>query len=122
MGGDAKLIPLRASDNGDGTYSLAVNGSSQGTQVTLTNQSGSITTGGTAQTAIAANGARRGFEIQNLSSGDLWINTLATAVQDQPSMRIAPGQLYETPAHRVPTGAVSIIGATTGQKFYAREW
>lgn len=93
-----------------------------GNQVTLTDKSGTITTGGTAQTAMASNASRRGFEVQNLSTGDLWISTLATAVQNQPSMKIAPGQLYETPAHRVSTGAVSIIGATTGQAFYGREW
>lgn len=90
--------------------------------VTPTDRSGTITLGGTAQTAMAANTARKGFWIQNQSTGDLWINSLATAVADSPSMKIAAGALYENPPSGVPVGAVSIIGATTGQKFAAREW
>lgn len=91
------------------------------TAVTMTDKSGTITTGGTAQTPIASNAARKGFEIQNLSTGDLWFSTLAAAVQSQPSVKIAAGQLYETPAGGAGTGAVSLIGATTGQAFMARE-
>ncbi|MCC6315347.1 MAG: hypothetical protein IT337_15190 [Thermomicrobiales bacterium] len=93
-----------------------------GNRVTLTSRSGTITSGGTAQDLAAANASRRGFAIQNLSTGDLYFNTEATAVAGQPSFKIAAGQLYETPIHAVPTGAVSIIGATTGQAFAAREW
>ena len=92
------------------------------TRGTLANGSGSITLGGTAQNAMAANSSRVGFMIQNISAGDLWINTLTTAVADQPSIKVAPGQLYETPLTMPCTGAVSIIGATTGQKFVGREW
>lgn len=90
--------------------------------VSPTDKSGTITTGGTAQVAIAANTARKGFWIQNISTGDLWITSLTTAVADSPSMKIAAGALYESPTGGTPTGAISIIGATTGQKFAAREW
>lgn len=89
---------------------------------TYVDKSGTITAGGTAQTAIALNASRRGFSIQNNSAGDLWFNTLATAVQSQPSMVIPAGSLYESPYGGCPTGAVSIIGATTAQAFSAREW
>lgn len=84
--------------------------------------SGTITAGGTAQTIAAANGGRLGFWIQNQSSGDLFISTVATAVADSPSMKIPPGALYENPVGLCPVGAISIIGATTGQKFAAREY
>lgn len=93
-----------------------------GNQVTATDKSGTITAGGSAQTLMAANANRRGFSIQNNSNGDLWFSGLAAAVQSQPSMRIASGALFETPAHAVGTTAISIIGATTGQAFTAREW
>ena len=85
-------------------------------------KSGTIAAGGTAQVMAAANTSRKGFWIQNASTGDLWINTLATAVQSSPSMKIAAGQIYETPLNGCPTGAVSVIGAVTGQAFTAREW
>jgi len=93
-----------------------------GNQVTSTDKSGTITAGGSAQTIMAANTNRRGFSIQNNSNADLWFSGLATAVVTQPSMRLASGALYESPMHAVVTGAISMIGATTGQAFTAREW
>lgn len=81
-----------------------------------------ITAGGTAQTALAANTARTGYEIQNQSTGTLWFSDVATAVAGEPSFEIAPGATYWTPDTYRPKGAVSIIGATTGQAFAARQW
>lgn len=90
---------------------------------TLRDQSGSIATGGTAQQLMPANGRRRGFSVYNLSSADLWINELgAAAVAGQPSLKITAGTYYETPASGVGVQAVSILGATAGQQFTAREW
>lgn len=89
---------------------------------TYTDKSGTITAGGTAQTPFAINAARRGFLIQNNSAGDLWFNTLATAVQSQPSIKLPAGAYYESPYGGCPTTAISIIGATTAQAFSAREW
>jgi len=85
-------------------------------------KSGTIAAGGTAQTLAAANTSRRGFWVQNNSTGDLWINTLATAIVGQPSLVITSGSLYESPVNGCPTGLISIIGATTGQAFTAREY
>lgn len=93
-----------------------------GAAATRTDKSGTITAGGTAQNAIASNAARKGFEIQNQSSGNLWFSTLAAAVTSQPSVLLPPGALYETPLGGSGTGALSVIGATTGQAFAAREW
>lgn len=88
----------------------------------LTDRSGTIATGGTAQVLMAANSQRRGYWVQNVSSGDLWINALGPAVANQPSILIPPRALYEVDASTVPTTEISIIGATTGQAFSAREW
>lgn len=89
---------------------------------TWVDKSGTVTLGGTAQQIAASNASRRGFIIQNNSSGDLWFSTLATAVVSQPSMKVASGQAFSVTAPDVPTGAISIIGATTSQSFTAREW
>ena len=89
---------------------------------TLTDRSGTITTGGTAQQLMAANASRKGFSVQNLSTGDLWVRELGTAAATQPSMKLVSGAYFETPAGYGATGAISIFGATTGQAFTAREW
>jgi hypothetical protein len=93
--------------------------------------SGTITTGGVAQ-YIDSNirPMRRGFFIQNHSTGDLWVNNSVTvaAVMGQPSIRIPPGALYETPQSgdfgggAYESGFITIIGATTGQAFTGRSW
>jgi hypothetical protein len=123
-----EAIPQKWVDTGDGFFaprSVAVGANGVplgGGAAALADRSGTITLGGTAQNAMAANTARQGFWVQNNSTGDLWINTLATAIVGQPSLRIPAGALYETPVGGVGTGAVSIIGATTAQAFSAREW
>jgi hypothetical protein len=91
--------------------------------VNWADKSGTLTTGGTAQNAAAANAARIGFLLQNPSTTlDLWFSTLATAVQAQPSLKLGPGEAYETPPGLSPTGAISVIGSTTAQPFTCREW
>jgi hypothetical protein len=89
---------------------------------TLTDRSGTVTTGGTAQQLMAANASRKGFSVQNVSAGDLWIRETGTAAAAQPSLKLTSGTYFETPAGYGSTGAVSIFGATTGQAFTAREW
>ena len=91
-------------------------------QGTLTNRSGTVTTGGTAQQLMPSNTSRKGFSVQNLSTGDLWFNSLGTAAASQPSMKLVSGAYFETPAGYGATGGISIFGATTGQAFSAREW
>lgn len=89
---------------------------------TLADRSGTITAGGTAQVLMAANANRIGFAIQNLSTGDLWINPLGTAAATKPSLKIASGVYYETPSGYGAVGAISVFGATTAQAFTAQEW
>lgn len=90
----------------------------------LIDGSGSIATGGTAQQVFTQNTGRQYFILQNISSGDLWVNFGTTAVQDQPSIKLVAGASLEFSAAGtgvVPTALVSVIGATTGQKFVAKQ-
>ena len=85
-----------------------------------TDKSGTITTGGVAQTVAAFNDARRGFWFYNVSDEDMWISEQGTAAASQPSIKIPAGALYEFPV--VPNSAISVFAATTGKAFSAREW
>jgi hypothetical protein len=90
---------------------------------TLTDRSGTITLGGTAQTLMIANASRKGWLVQNNSAGTLWINEIGgTAVQAQPSISITAGSLYTSPTPGASNAAISIVGATTSQAYTAREW
>lgn len=93
-----------------------------GTTGTHTDKSGTVTSGGVAQTLAAANASRAGFWIQNQSTGDLWISSVGTAAATQPSLWLPAGSYYEYPSTAVPSAVISIFGATTGQAFAAREW
>lgn len=83
-----------------------------------------ITTGGTAQAALAALSQRKGWCIQNQSAGDLYVRDDGTAatVADV-CLKVPPGAYYETPpGYPHSDAAVSVIGATTGQAFFAKQW
>jgi hypothetical protein len=101
---------------------LVVSASADIVRVSPVSRSGTITTGGTAQTFAAANIGRFGFAIRNVSAGSLWISNKGTATADHNALEIKAGELYESPEHGVPVGAISIIGATTGQAFFGEEW
>jgi hypothetical protein len=91
-------------------------------QGTLTDRSGTIATGDTAQTLMAANSARKYLLIQNISDTAMWVNFTTTAVKDSPSFLLEPsgGSIVQEGSF-VSTEAVSIICATTGKKFTAKE-
>jgi hypothetical protein len=85
----------------------------------------SITTGGTAQNLFSGATPTNGFEVCNPdASNDLWISDTTTAVANgQGSIRVAAnGGSYTTPPGYRPIGAVSVVGASTGQKITARRW
>jgi hypothetical protein len=86
---------------------------------TLTDRSSTITTGGSAQTLMAANPQRSFFYIQNDSAGDLRVNPFAAASATA-GIRLEPGALLRWDV-KTPTGAISVFGATTGQRFQAGE-
>lgn len=85
-----------------------------------TSRSGAITTGGTAQVLAAANTARRGLEGQNISGADLWVNEVGgTAAADTAGSNVVgAGATFSIRTQN----AISIVGATTGQKFTAVEF
>lgn len=89
----------------------------------LTDRSGTITTGGTDQLISAATPTRQGYQFQNNSTGDLWINDMGgTASASQPNLKIIAGGYYESPkASPCPYG-IRVWGATTAQPYTCREW
>ena len=82
-------------------------------------RSSSIASGGTAQTLAAAETQRLAIYGQNISAGDLWINETGgtAAANGTGSYRVTAGSTFTVNTNR----AISIIGATTGQKFTATE-
>ena len=69
----------------------------------------------------AANSGRRYILVQNISAGDLWINFTIAAVQSQPSLKIESGAGFVMESDFISTELVSVIGATTGQAWVAKE-
>jgi len=89
---------------------------------TLTDRSGTITAGGTAQTLAASNSSRKYLLIENQDSAEsLWINFTTAAVTSQPSIELQPGATFVMDSAFVSTELVSVIAATTGHKFAAKE-
>lgn len=91
----------------------------------FTDASGTVTAGGTEQEALPANGGRQYLFIQNIDEDQpLWLDFNVAAVEDQPSIRLAPLaaiEYSEAGTGVVPTGYVSVIGETTGNKFVIKE-
>lgn len=113
-------------DMGNGTHARVIatsivnqDGSNAGVLPAGTNRSGAITTGGTAQSLAVANANRKSLSGQNISSGDLWINEVGgtAAIDAAGSYKITAGAAFKINTNQ----AVSIIGATAGQKFTATE-
>jgi hypothetical protein len=77
---------------------------------------GFVATGGTAQELAAADANAVFAEFQNQSSGDLWIKEGGAAGVDSGFKVVAGGGWHSEPKHK-PTGAFSVYGANTGQKF-----
>jgi len=84
-----------------------------------------IDVGGASQQVFAANAARTGLIIQNISDEDLWLDFDQAATLDTPSIRLIGGGLgilqFPDTTGRIELGAVNINGATAGQKFVAKE-
>lgn len=110
---------LRVNPGGLAEATDSVRATAQGS---LTNRSGTIAAGGTAQQAMAANTARRYLLFVNVSDTDMWINLGATAVANQPSILVkAGGGSFVMEGSFVSTELVSVICATTGKAFTAKE-
>lgn len=85
--------------------------------------SGTVATGGSAQTLFGGIAPVNGFLVQNNSSAALWISDVGTAAAGGASIQLAAsGGIFATPSGYKPAGAVSLYGGTTGQAFAARRW
>lgn len=111
----------------DGLYhvlKVGADGSISGGPVggTLTDRSGTITTGGTAQQLAPANASRHYLLVVNDSATEtMWINFTTTAVTSEPSIPILANGSFVMESSFVSTEAVSIIAATTGHPWTAKE-
>lgn len=86
-----------------------------------TDGSGAITTGGTSQVVFAANSNRRYLEIQNISDETMYVNFGAAATTDSNSFKLVAGAVYVNASNYCPQGTVTVIGATAGKKFVAKQ-
>ena len=89
----------------------------------LTDRSGTITTGGTSQVLAAQNLSRAYLFVQNISEETLFLNfgTSATNNESTPnSIEIKPNQSV-TFVSFVSSDQIFVLGETTGSKFIAKE-
>ena len=85
--------------------------------------SGTVATGGSAQTLFGGAVPANGFLVQNNSSAALWVSDVGAAANGGASIQIAAnGGVFATPSGYKPAGPVSLWGGTTGQAFAARRW
>lgn len=87
---------------------------------TATDKSGTITTGGIAQNAIASNANRKGWVLQNTSDTDMYVSDSGTASAS--SFLLKTGASARSDSMSVTTGAISLYCATTGKTFAATEY
>jgi hypothetical protein len=84
----------------------------------VSDASSTVTSGGVSQLALAANSDRKFLKLQNVSSTlDLWYNVGSAAAQQQGSIKLGPGVADTYENQVIPSGAVHVIGPSTGQGF-----
>lgn len=83
--------------------------------------SGTVVTGGMAQTLFAGFVPVNGYLVANNSSAILYVSDVGTANAGGASIPIPAGTVFMTPTGYKPAGAVSLYGAATGQSFAARK-
>lgn len=80
--------------------------------VATTDKSGTITTGGTAQNAIASNASRKGWCIQNTDAAEV-MYVRANGVATTTATKLTAGQQVCSGPTLVDTAAISVLAATT---------
>lgn len=106
-------------------FALLLQASAINAANTASDGSATITSGGTAQNLFGGAIPANGYSICNPdATNDLWVSDSTTAAANGAgSFRIAAnGGYYATEAGQKPIGAVSVVGAVTGQKITARRW
>jgi hypothetical protein len=84
--------------------------------------SGSITSGGTAQTIGAFNPARQGLIFQVPDTEEVvWLSFGGTAAAASPAIAVQPGQTltFGKEFRELIVRPISVFGATTGKKYTA---
>lgn len=92
------------------------------TAYTATDKSGTVTAGGTAQNAIAANTSRKDWRLSNLSNDILYVTDTGTAATASNGVPVYPGQTITADARGTSQSAISVLGATTGDGWSAVEY
>lgn len=96
----------------------------------FTDRSGSISTGGTAQTLAAINTSRKRIIIENpcsltsqgiAAAESLFINFTSAAAANSTSVELAPCGSYDSGSGPVTGELISVLGATTAHKWIAKE-
>lgn len=111
-------------DIGGGTITLGAVLAVTPNPAAQTDRSGTITSANVSQAVIGSAASRNGFIIQNVSSADdMWVNTSGGAASAGPgSFRIGPGEWISSSMNGGPIQSVSILCATAGAPFTAKEW
>jgi hypothetical protein len=109
----------RATVDGDGNVHITPRPNTG----SFTDRSNTIQAGGAAQQVMAANAQRKYLLFENVSDTDLWVrfgNLDANA--DQPSILVPPRAVCEMDGSGfVNTDKMTVIGATTGKSYTAKE-
>lgn len=87
----------------------------------LTNSSGTITSGGTSQQVVASNTSRKYFCFQNTSDTAMYLGVGYTPTTSNGLLMSASGGGFVLESNFIPTQAINVLCATTGKTFVAWE-
>lgn len=94
-----------------------------GLKATSTLSNGSVATGGTFQTALAANTARNGCLIQNTGTAALYVFLGATGATEAQSFQLAAGASFScSQGQSVLTDEVQVTSGTAAVTFVVDAW
>lgn len=89
--------------------------------VSTTARNGTITTGGTAQNAMANNTSRKVWCVTNSATATEYMFVRANGVATVSDTPVAPGQQVCNQPGTIDQGVISVIAATTGHAFSGYE-
>ncbi len=84
--------------------------------------SGTVQSGGTAQSLFGGIVPSNGWLVANNSGATLYVSDVGFATPGGASIPISAGAVFATPSGYKPAGAISLYGTTTGQAYAARRW
>jgi hypothetical protein len=90
--------------------------------MSIIDRSGTITNAATSQEVMPPSATRRGFIFENVSDATMWINFGVAATASQPSLQILTNTRFVSPDTMVPSGSLTVICASQGKAFAAKEW